>query len=70
MQKAEKEWIPYIVVIGEKEKESKRFSVRRKEDNQKLYMEISAFISEIKSKTANMPSRKLNISKQLSKRFL
>ncbi len=68
IRKAEREWTPYIVVIGEKERESKKFSVRRREDNEKLDVEISALISEIKSKTANMPFRKSNLSKQLSKR--
>ncbi len=68
IRKAEREWIPYIVVIGEKEKESGKFSIRRREDNKNLNLEISELVDEIKSKTANMPFRKLNLPKKLSKR--
>ncbi|PIV28742.1 MAG: threonine--tRNA ligase [Candidatus Altarchaeum sp. CG03_land_8_20_14_0_80_32_618] len=68
IRKAEREWVPYIVVIGERERESRKFSVRRREDNKNLNMEISELTEEIKSKTDNMPFRKSNLSKQLSKR--
>ncbi len=68
IRKAEREWTPYIVVIGEKERESKKFSVRRREDNQNLNPGISELADEIKSKTKGMPFRKSNLSKYLSKR--
>jgi len=68
IRKAEREWIPYIIVIGEKERENRKFSIRRREDNKNLNLEISELIEEIKNKTNNMPFRKLNLPKQLSKR--
>jgi len=68
IRKAEREWIPYIVVIGEKEKQTKKLSVRRREDNKNLTLSVEELKNEIKKKTENMPFRKLNLPKQLSKR--
>lgn len=68
IRKAEREWIPYILIIGEKEKETGKLSVRRREDDKKIDYEISELINEIKEKTRGMPFKKLYLSKYLSKR--
>lgn len=68
IRKAEREWIPYIVVIGEKEMKEGKLAIRIRESNKNLNLEILELIDEIKGKTKDMPFRKLNIPKRLSKR--
>jgi len=68
---AEKEWIPIIVVIGDKEKESKKYNPRfRSEnigDNSKLYS-INEIFDLIDDFTKGFPQEPLPISDYLSKR--
>ena len=64
---AEKEWIPYIVVIGEKEIKGDMLTVRvRKGDVREMKME--EFVKELKDKTGGYPRRKLPLPPLLSLR--
>ena len=64
---AEKEWVPYIAVVGDKEIENKTFSVRkRNEENKEMCLED--IISEIKERTKGKPFKKLPLPIKLSKR--
>ncbi len=67
IRKAEKEWIPYIAVVGEKEVESGKLSVRIRNESQKQ-CSIEEIAEEIKEKTKGMPFKPLPMPVLLSKR--
>lgn len=64
---AEKEWVPYIAVVGDKEIENKTFSVRKRNGGNKE-MCLEDIISEIKERTKGKPFKKLPLPIKLSKR--
>lgn len=65
---AETEWIPYVVVYGDKEKKTGVLSVRIRDRNDVVSMKPEQLIEEIKSKTAGRPFKPLPLPKLLSKR--
>jgi threonyl-tRNA synthetase len=66
---AEKEWINYILVIGEKELSSDVLPVRdRNAGKQIRKMKLQELINEITEKTAGKPFKPLSLPKLLSKR--
>ena len=65
---AEKEWIRYILVIGEKEAGSTNLSVRDRNSSNVRNLSFDEFISEIDELTNNKPFSKLNMPLLLSKR--
>ncbi|MHB1646154.1 MAG: threonine--tRNA ligase [bacterium] len=66
---AEEEWVPYILVVGEKEKTSNLLSVRnRYQDRKTINMTKDSLIKEILDKTKDLPFRNLNVADTLSKR--
>ena len=64
---AEKEWIPYIVVIGEKEKESGKLTVRIRGNGVKE-MSREELINTLHKETDGFPKRKLPLPEMLSMR--
>ncbi|MEE8167625.1 MAG: threonine--tRNA ligase [Candidatus Hydrothermarchaeales archaeon] len=69
IRRAEKEWIPYIVVLGRKELESGGLSVRIREEKGKVEkMNKEELVRRIKDATAGKPFRKLPLPSMLSKR--
>jgi threonyl-tRNA synthetase len=54
---AEKEWIPYIIVVGNKEVEAKRVPVRVREDGKLHDMSLKELTSIIKSQIKGKPYR-------------
>jgi len=65
---AEKEWIPYIIVIGEKETGQVKVPVRIREDGKMLKMSPLELITEIKTKTEGKPWRPLPLPKHIQDR--
>ena len=65
---AETDWIPYILVIGEKEISSEKFSIRDRKSGNVKELSIDDLIKEIKDQTKNKPFMKLNMNKHLSRR--
>jgi threonyl-tRNA synthetase len=65
---AEKEWIPFIVVVGEKEKKSGKLAVRFRQTGQVKAMTIAQIVKYVKGKTAGLPFKPLPLPKLLSKR--
>jgi len=65
---AEKEWIRYILVIGEKEINSKNINIRDREQDQSREASYEAFIDEIKKQISGKPFEKLNAPFFLSQR--
>ncbi len=65
---AELEWVPLIIVVGEKEKKSGRLAVRFRESGKVKQMKPEAIIKQIKEETAGFPYRPLPLPKMLEKR--
>ena len=65
---AEKEWIRYILVIGEREAGSKNLSIRDRNTSDVRELSFDEFISEINSQTNGKPCPSLNVPLLLSKR--
>ncbi len=69
IRNAEKEWIPYIVVLGEKEVKNNSLSVRiRKEGGRERQMSLSELIEHLKDDVKGYPFRGLYYSEFVSKR--
>ena len=65
---AEKEWISYVLVIGEKEVNSTSLSVRDRATGDVRQLSIEDFVNEIKDATNGKPDSKLNSAILLSQR--
>ena len=65
---AEKEWIQYILVIGEKEANSENLSVRDRQTGKVKEISFDDFLTEINNQTKEKPFTGLNMPKHLSKR--
>ena len=68
IREAEKEWIQYILVIGEKEAGSANLSIRDRQTGDVREVSFDDFMKEIDDQTAGKPFSGLNQSKHLSKR--
>ena len=68
IREAEKEWIRYILVIGEKEVNSQNLSIRDRQTGDVRELPFDNFINEIKEETKGKPTSGLNLPKYLSKR--
>ena len=68
IREAEKEWIQYILVIGEKEANSKNLSVRDRQTENVKEISFDDFLNEINEHTKGKPFTGLNMPKYLSKR--
>ena len=68
IREAEKEWIPYIIVIGDKEVKSNKLSVRDRYSGNIREIETSELIKEINDASMDKPFRPLNMVKYISKR--
>ena len=64
---AEKLWIPYICVVGEKEKDSGELSVRRREEGDQASMSIQELGELIHEKTSFAPKQRLLLPSLVSK---
>jgi threonyl-tRNA synthetase len=66
---AEKEWLPYIIVIGEREIESETLSVRiRSEQRKEKKMTMKELIKRLEKETEGMPYVSLTLPRLLSNR--
>ena len=68
IREAEREWIQYILVIGEKEAGSQNLSIRDRQTGAVRELSFEEFMSEINKQTNGKPTTKLNLPKYLSKR--
>jgi threonyl-tRNA synthetase len=68
IREAEMEWIPYIIVAGQKEIDSEILPVRDRKAKQIRKMKIEELIREIKSHTQDKPFKPLPLPKHVSKR--
>lgn len=68
VQNAEHEWIPYVLVVGEKEQTSGRLAVRSRSTGTQEDMTAEAFVALLLEATGNMPFRPLPLPRLLSRR--
>ncbi|MFQ5496714.1 MAG: threonine--tRNA ligase [Nitrosopumilus sp.] len=68
IREAEKEWIQYILVIGEKEANSQNLSIRDRQTGKVREVSFDDFLNEIQEQTKGKPFTGLNLPKYLSKR--
>jgi threonyl-tRNA synthetase len=68
IREAEKEWIRYILVIGEKEVNSENLSIRDRQTGNVRELPFDDFLKELNEQTKGKPFTGLNLSKHLSKR--
>lgn len=65
---AEKEWIPYIIVVGDKEKETGSLAVRDRATGKQTNMSVEELKEIISSSTSCLPHRPLPLPFMVSKR--
>ena len=72
IRNAEKEWVPYILVLGKKETEggidNGKFQVRIRESGEQKEMTANEIILHIKERTGKFPFKPLPLPGMLSKR--
>ena len=65
---AETEWIPYVLIIGDKEIKSNNFSIRERQSNTIVPGSAEQLINMIKNQTCDKPFSKLNSTRYVSSR--
>jgi len=65
---AQKEWVPYVVVMGDKEAESGKLSVAIRQPEAKRDMSAEELAAIVEKENAGKPFEKLSLPKELSKR--
>ena len=68
VRNGEQDWVPYLVVVGEKERSSGKLSVRFREDKSQHEMAVAELVELIHSKTEGMPFRPLPLPRLISRR--
>lgn len=69
IRNAATDWVPFTIVIGDKEIETNVFNVTIRETKNKCDIELDEVIYQILSKTMEKPFRKLPIPRNLSERI-
>jgi threonyl-tRNA synthetase len=64
---AEKLWVPYICVVGEKERDTNQLAVRRREEGDQVSMGIGELATLISERTSFAPRQRLLLPKLVSK---
>jgi threonyl-tRNA synthetase len=70
VRSAEKLWIPYIAVIGEKEKKSGKLAIRRRESKDQVEMTIDDLSKEVVEKTKFAPRQRLLLPSLITKQAI
>jgi threonyl-tRNA synthetase len=68
VRNAEVEWVPFIVVVGEKEKDSGKLAVRFRKTGKVETMSPEDLTKKIREETKDYPFKKLSLNRLLSKR--
>lgn len=68
IRKAEKEWVPYIAVVGKKEIESGKLNVRDRIGKGQAEMSVEEIQARIQSETKGRPFKQLSLPKLVSLR--
>jgi threonyl-tRNA synthetase len=65
---AQKEWIPFVVVVGDKEMESGLLSVNIREADEKKNMSVDELVAIVEKANHGRPFEKLSLPAEMSKR--
>ncbi len=68
IRNAEHEWVPFVLVIGDKEAAADQLTVRIRATNKQEAMGFQGLVSRIKNETKGMPFRPLPLPRLLSQR--
>jgi threonyl-tRNA synthetase len=68
IREAEMEWVPYIIVVGQKEVESSMLPVRERKSGEIRKMKLEKLISEVEGIIRGKPFKPLPLPRYLSKR--
>ena len=68
VREAEREWLPYVIVLGDKELEQEKLPVRVRGEKDMKAMTTDELSAEIKMRTKGMPFRPLALNRLLSMR--
>jgi threonyl-tRNA synthetase len=68
IRSSEREWVPYIICLGEQELNSETLPVRVRELRDIRHIALDEVITEIKRKTKGRPFKRLSLPQHLSKR--
>jgi len=68
IRNAERSWIPYILVVGQKEIDTGQLMVRIRETGEQQEMPFEGLVKRIKGETAGMPYRPLPMPRMVSQR--
>jgi len=67
IREAEREWVPFVAVVGEREVGGETLSVRTRDSGQQV-MKAAELAETVKTRTAGMPFKPLNMPARLSMR--
>ena len=65
---AELSWIPYVVIYGEKEIQTKELSIRSRADSKESKVSLTSFLKRIKAEIEGYPTKRLTYPTLLSQR--
>jgi threonyl-tRNA synthetase len=68
VREAEMEWVPYIIVVGQKELESDELPVRDRASGKMRKLKLKEFMAETEKMISDKPFKPLPLPKYLSKR--
>jgi len=68
VREAERNWIPYIVIVGQREVSTKSYSIRRRHDGAKYVTTVDELANEIRVLTNGYPRPSLKLPDLISKR--
>ena len=68
IREAERSWIPYVIVVGEREVKEGKLSIRCRKEDKILQMNLDEFVKMIKNELAGYPYRPLSLPMLLSQR--
>lgn len=68
VREAEMEWVPCVIVVGQKELESGMLPVRDRSTGELRKLKLADFVSEVEEKVKEKPFRPLPLPKYVSKR--
>jgi hypothetical protein len=63
IREAEMEWVPYIIVVGQKEGQSETFPVRDRKAGKIRKIKLEELISELKQEVGDKPFKPLPLPK-------
>ena len=68
IRNAGKDWVPYVVVIGDRELEGGELTINVRETGEKVSMAVDELVKKVHEETKGMPFRNLPLPIKLSKR--